>query len=92
MSIDFLRDVTKANIFVNWKALEAAGIDKNAPVTLRLNNVSFAKVLDLVLNSVGGADRNLGYTVDQGVISIRWRRDIRLNGRLMKNRACLTNA
>ena len=29
--IDFLRDVNGANIFVNWKALEGAGIDKNAP-------------------------------------------------------------
>ena len=73
--IDFLRDITKANIFVNWKVLEAAGIDKNAPVTLRLKDVAFAKVLDLVLNSVGGADRNLGYTTDQGVISISLAQD-----------------
>ena len=34
--IDFLRDVSGANIFVNWKSLEAAGVDRNAPVTARL--------------------------------------------------------
>ena len=29
--VDFLRDVTGANIFVNWRALETAGISKDAP-------------------------------------------------------------
>lgn len=67
---DFLRDVTSANIFVNWRALEAAGTDKNAPVTLRLKNVAFGKVLDLLLDSVGGPNTKLAYTADQGVISI----------------------
>jgi protein involved in polysaccharide export with SLBB domain/beta-lactamase regulating signal transducer with metallopeptidase domain len=69
--IDFLRDVTTANIFVNWNALEAAGIDRNTPVTLRLRNVAFGKVLDLLLAAVsGGTNTTLAYTVDQGVISI----------------------
>ncbi len=68
--IDFLRDVTNANIFVNWKSLESVGIDKNAPVTLRVRNVSFGKVLDMVLQSAGGSNVKLGYTVDQSVITI----------------------
>ncbi|HTL30544.1 MAG TPA: M56 family metallopeptidase, partial [Tepidisphaeraceae bacterium] len=69
--IDFLRDITVTNIFVNWRSLEAAGIDKNAPVTIRLQNVAFGKVLDLVLESVGGGDNaKLAWTADQGVISI----------------------
>src|SRR5207249_2105153 len=38
-SIDWMRDVTGANIFVNWRALEAAGIDKNTPVSARLRDV-----------------------------------------------------
>jgi len=53
--IDFLRDVSGANIFVNWRALEAAEIDRNAPVTARLSNVKFGKALDLILQDVGGA-------------------------------------
>jgi protein involved in polysaccharide export with SLBB domain/beta-lactamase regulating signal transducer with metallopeptidase domain len=68
--IDFLRDVTNANIFVNWNALAAAGIDRNSPVTLRLRNVAFGKVLDLLLASVSDGSSTLAYTVDQGVISI----------------------
>jgi protein involved in polysaccharide export with SLBB domain/beta-lactamase regulating signal transducer with metallopeptidase domain len=69
-AIDFLRDISGANLFVNWKSLEAAGLDKNTPVTLRVRNVSFGKVLDLLLQSAGGSDVKLAYTVDQGVISI----------------------
>ncbi len=38
--INFLRDNTNSNIFVNWKALEGAGIDRNTTVTVSLTNVS----------------------------------------------------
>jgi hypothetical protein len=37
--VDYLRDITNANIFVNWRALEAGGIDRNTPVTAKLRNV-----------------------------------------------------
>ena len=68
--MDFLRDVSGANIFVNWKALETAGIDRTAPVTLKLRNIKFSKALTLILNNVGGGTVALGYTIDEGVISI----------------------
>ena len=69
--IDFLRDMTGANIFVNWKALETAGIDRKAPVTARLRDVKFSKVLTTVLGSVSADPANrLDYTVDEGVITI----------------------
>ncbi len=68
--VDFLRDVSGANIFVNWKSLERAGIDRNAPVTAKLRNVKFSKALNIVLDSVGGGAVKLDYTIDNGVISI----------------------
>src|SRR5207248_2909964 len=68
--IDFLRDVTGTNIFVNWRALEAVKITKEAPVTARLEKVTFAKVLDTVLESVAGGKGKLGWIVDEGVITI----------------------
>ena len=78
--IDFLRDTTQANIFVNWKALEAAGIDRNAPVSTRLRNVKFSKVLKTILDSLGGgATVKLGYTVDEGVITISTEEDLARN-------------
>ncbi len=79
-AIDFLRDTTQANIFVNWKALESAGIDRNAPVSTRLRNVKFSKVLRTILESVGGgATSQLSYTVDEGVITISTTEDLARN-------------
>ena len=36
---DFLRDVTGANLLIDWKRLEKAGIDRNAPITVKLRNI-----------------------------------------------------
>jgi type II secretory pathway component GspD/PulD (secretin) len=77
--IDFLRDLTSANIFVNWRALEAAGVDKNAPVTARLRDVPFAKVLRTILDDVSGGTTKLGYTIDEGVITISTEDDLAKN-------------
>src|SRR5439155_3600438 len=68
--IDFLRDVTGANIEVRWRTLEAAGIDRNTPVTIRLRDVRFSKALSSILGDVGGGTVKIGYTVGEGVITI----------------------
>lgn len=68
-AIDFLRDVSGANITVNWKALEGAGVSRDASVNLHLRGVSMRKALDLLLNEAGGGDQ-LTFDVDQGVIEI----------------------
>ncbi len=68
--VDFLRDVTGANIIVKTKALETAGIDKNTPVTIRLHDLKFSTVLRQILDDVGGGTVKLDYTVDDGVINI----------------------
>jgi general secretion pathway protein D len=78
-AIDFLRDLTSANIFVNWRALEAAGVDKNAPITARLRDVPFAKVLRTILDDVSGGTTKLGYTIDEGVITISTEEDLAKN-------------
>lgn len=76
-AIDFFHNVTtpQANIFVNWKALEGAGIDKSAPVTLHFHDIPFSKALELVLNDVGGTVK-LGYTVSDGIIQVSTLEDL----------------
>lgn len=69
-AVDFLRDVSGANIHVNWPALGVAGVDRNAPVTARLRNVSFDSALKVILDSAGGGKAKLGYTVEGGIITI----------------------
>jgi type II secretory pathway component GspD/PulD (secretin) len=68
--IGYLRESTNTNIFVNWTALQGAGVDKNTPVSVNLRDVPFRKALLTVLSEVGGGQSNLGYTIDDGVITI----------------------
>ena len=68
-AIDFLRDVSGANIFVNWKSLEEAGVSKDTPINVRLRSVKLKKALEMILTEAGGGDK-LGYDVDSNVISI----------------------
>jgi general secretion pathway protein D len=76
--------MTSSNIEVNWKTLEAAGIERTAPVSLVLrNNVPFGTILNKVLEQVGGTVE-LGYTVDDGIISISTRDDLNLHHRDLK--------
>src|SRR4051812_4772759 len=71
-AIDFLRDVSGANLHVNWRALEGVGVGKDAQVNVRLRSTPLRKVLDLVLNEAG-AGTALTYYVDQGVIEVTTR-------------------
>ena len=68
--VDFLRDVSGANVFVDWGALESAGIERAAPVTARAKNVSLSTALDLVLASAGRGTVALGYGLKDGVIHV----------------------
>ena len=68
-AIDFLRDVSGANIAVNWKALEETGVAKDTPINVRLRRVSLRKALEMVLSEAGGGDK-LSYDTDQNVIEI----------------------
>jgi hypothetical protein len=71
-AIDFLRDVSDANIVVNWKALEEAGVSRDVPVTLHLRNISLRRAMQLVLSEASGGDK-LAFTLDQGVVEITTR-------------------
>ena len=66
--IDFLRDVTGANIFVNWRALELAGIPKDTKLTVQIKDVKFEKALRMILDRLGGRKMTVNYVVDEGVI------------------------
>src|SRR5688572_29568783 len=68
--VDFMRDVTGANVFVNWQAIEKAGGKRDAPVTLRLRDVPFRTALDKIVASASTPKAKLGWTTDGGVIIV----------------------
>jgi hypothetical protein len=79
-TIDFLRDITAANIFVNWRTLEVAGVTRKQPVTLRLRDVTLRTVLWLLLESAQAKpDAPLDFRVDKGIITISTPPDIALS-------------
>jgi hypothetical protein len=69
-AIDMLRNVSGANIFVEWGKLEAAGLTRETPVTARMRGVSLAKALNTVLSDVGGGNVRLAFAMEAGVIRI----------------------
>lgn len=72
-AVDFLRDVSGTNIHVNWRALEQAGIGKDATVNLRLRSVPLRKVLRLLLSEAASGNNTLTFFVDQNVLEITTR-------------------
>ncbi|WP_221435361.1 hypothetical protein [Algisphaera agarilytica] len=78
--IDYLRETTGANIFVNWPALiDSGGIEQDQPISLTLNNVPAEKALELVLqqaSSTGFGDP-IDYSIIDGVVTISTAEDLK---------------
>ena len=69
-AVGFLRDASDLNVFVNWRALESAGVDRNAPVTVRLKNVPYELALRYILRDAGGGTVALDFAVVDGIVNI----------------------
>jgi beta-lactamase regulating signal transducer with metallopeptidase domain len=66
---DFIRDIAAVDVMVEWRTLEAAGITRDAPVTLRLREpASVEAVLTLMFRSIG--DPPLKFELDKGVVVV----------------------
>ena len=68
-----LRKATPMNFYVNWRALEAAGVAKNTPITLKATNVSLARVLDMVVDQLSTDKQKVDsvyWLVDDGILTI----------------------
>jgi hypothetical protein len=66
--LDFLRDQAGVDILVQWAQLEAAGFDRNSPVTLRLREPTpVGSVLSLIFRTL---PVRLNYEIDKGVVVI----------------------
>ncbi len=74
--MDYFRNLTGLNIVVNWNAMEFADIEREAEVTLKLQNVRLQKALDLILDHVGGGETELAYEIDDGVITVSTKEDL----------------
>ncbi len=76
--IEYLRNTTGVNFFVNWPILESIGVGKDMPITLQLTNVPVEQALRLILQhaSAGNELEPIGYSVIEGVVTISTERDL----------------
>jgi uncharacterized membrane protein YgcG len=69
-ALDFVQDLSGANLHVNWAALQAAGVTKDAVIDLHLRGVPLRKVLSVILSEAAAGNAVLTYYVDDNVIEI----------------------
>lgn len=50
--VEFIRAISGANVFVNWNALAAVGVDRATSISVSAENITLWKALDLVLDTV----------------------------------------
>jgi tetratricopeptide (TPR) repeat protein len=75
----FIRDVSGANILPNWEVLADRNITPSTRVTVeKLRNVSIEQLLELVLDSAGGTQVELGYVIRNGNVQISTTDEIRM--------------
>jgi hypothetical protein len=78
-AVDALRHATGRNIFVNWRALEAAGVKRETRVSILLTQMPLGNALQLLLDMAAGRRDKLGVAVDDGVITISTGDDLAKN-------------
>lgn len=77
-AVEWLRDANKVNLAVDWDDLEANGVERTRPVSLKLRNVTFRTALKEMLNQVGG-DVPLSYSASNEVLRVATRHKLDQN-------------
>jgi hypothetical protein len=72
----FLGQYARTNVVVRWEALASFGIERDAPVSLRVRNLRFGQVMWLVLNQVRGDGPPLAYRLDRNLLLISTEDDL----------------
>lgn len=83
--IGFFRDVSGLNIVTRWPDLMASGIEKSAPVTVKLTNLPLGRALDATLDTLRtGQGGKLGYAVQDDILVISTAEDLNRTGLVTK--------
>jgi RND family efflux transporter MFP subunit len=75
--IQFLREYSGANFHVNWRALQAVGIEQSTKISLDVRHVTVKRALELLLRDVSGeVEDGLAYAINGGVLTVSTRADL----------------
>jgi hypothetical protein len=68
--LDRFRAATGARVNVRWDKLTAAGITPDAPCTVRVHAARASRLLNTILDDIGGGTVKLSWTISHGVFEI----------------------
>jgi hypothetical protein len=68
--IDYLSDVSGAGFFVDWEALDAAGVSREAPVTCQFSDLPLDDAIKAVFKIAAGDSKKLAYCTDGGILYV----------------------
>ncbi len=79
-AIEWLRTISGANIEVNWGTIEVDAPDiRQAEITVQLKEVPVRRVMESILKAAGGGVVQLGYVINDGVVTITTITDLNQN-------------
>jgi len=70
MAIAWVADTAGINIAVRWADLEARGVERDKPVSIKSRNIRIYQVLQMILREAGGADVPLGFRIENDLLTI----------------------
>jgi hypothetical protein len=68
--LEFVKDVSGAQIVVDWAALAKAGVKKDTPVTVSMKDVKLAEALTKILDKAAAKPGRVVYTIKGGAIHV----------------------
>jgi hypothetical protein len=74
--MEWLAEYTGSNVWVRWQELEANGVERDKPISLKVHNLRLAQILWMILTEAGGSDVKLGYGVSENLLVVSTRDDL----------------
>lgn len=65
-----LAEKLNVNILVRWDVIDAAGVARDTPISIRVRNIRVGQALWLILNQAAGSDTVLAWRADDELITI----------------------
>ncbi len=78
-AVEHLRRAWDVEIFVNWRALQLVGVRKDLPITLQWRELTLDEALTALLDQATAPNKSLGYSLDEGVVTISTTDDLSRN-------------
>ena len=77
--VDHLRDGSQQNVFINWKAVEAAGVKRTMPLTIDLSGLTLGEAATRITKEISGHESPIAFAIDEGVVTISTAEDLAMN-------------